>query len=468
MGISLGGGRRGRRSYADYNRDRRRSGPRSDPFRVVIYLVLIGAGVWAYFNQETVRELFQRQVVMRISEVVEVAEVAAVARPTPTATPPPDQFAALAEEAYLAGRLDESIENYRQAAKLAPNNVDYHTALARLLVLRSATQYEGTREATLQDALQAANSAVLADPESSKGYAVMAMALDWNGQPEEAAAQALRAIEIDPNYAPAHAYLAEAYVDLERWTQAQQEAQTALDLAPYDVDVHRNYGYVLESLGDYAGAANQYEQALSLHPNLAYLKIALARNYRVLGRYDEAVELLLQVGQYEPNNPLVYLELGWTYHTYIGDDGSALEYLQQAVDIDPEFMRPWVRIGAIRYAQGEYQLTIDALERAIELGAEDADVYYQLGMAYIYLSDCPTGLPHLQRAQEMAEGDERIAEIVNVGLEQCAEFGFGPLATGTPGVRGDISGTPLPATSAAGTLPPAVTPVAPATRTPTH
>jgi hypothetical protein len=134
VGISLGGGRRGRRSYADYNRNRR-PGPRSDPFRVVIYLVLIGAGVWAYFNQETIRELFQRQVVMRISEV---AEVAAVARPTPTPTPPPDQFAALAEEAYLAGRLDESIENYRQAAGLAPNNVDYHTALARLLVLRTA------------------------------------------------------------------------------------------------------------------------------------------------------------------------------------------------------------------------------------------------------------------------------------------------------------------------------------------
>ena len=55
MGISLKNQRRrGRRSYAKYERRNRGSGPRNDPFRIAIYLVLIAGLVWVYFNQEKV------------------------------------------------------------------------------------------------------------------------------------------------------------------------------------------------------------------------------------------------------------------------------------------------------------------------------------------------------------------------------------------------------------------------------
>ena len=59
MGIPIGGdkrNRRRRRSYADYKKaTARRTPPRSDPFRIVFYLVLIGVAFWVYRNADSLR-----------------------------------------------------------------------------------------------------------------------------------------------------------------------------------------------------------------------------------------------------------------------------------------------------------------------------------------------------------------------------------------------------------------------------
>jgi hypothetical protein len=65
-------------------------------------------------------------------------------------------------------------------AGLAPNNVDYHTAVARILLIMSDTQYGDTRGKRGTGLTPPTGPS--ADPESPKGYAIKAMALDWNGE----------------------------------------------------------------------------------------------------------------------------------------------------------------------------------------------------------------------------------------------------------------------------------------------
>lgn len=418
MGISLGGGRRRRRrSYADYKPPKRDTRPRSDPFRVIFYLVLIGAGVWLYLRRDQVR-----------AELLSQVEEASAAVITLTPTPLPDDFARQGELAYQNGSLEEAIEFYRQASEYAPNAVEYHAQVARLLIFLSATQYDATRQATLEQALEAADRAVLAGPESPQGYAIRSMALDWNGRPDQASSEALRSLEFDPNYAVAHAYLAEALVDLDRWDQALGEAETAISLAPDSVDVRRNYAYVLESLGDYAGAAAQYEQAVALHPRLTFLYLALGRTYRALGRHDEAIEQFFQAEQLDPQNPIPSIEIGWTYQAFIGDEAPALEYFERAIELDDTYTRAWVRIGTLRYGQGSYPQAALAFERALELGVDDVEVYYQLGLSYANGGECTDAIRYLTQAREAAAGDERIEAIIEGGFELCAV----PIPTLTP------------------------------------
>ncbi len=415
MGIPLGGGRRKRRrSYADYKPPKRRQAPSDDPFRIIFYLVLIIGVGWVYLNRDMVRDRISGQFEGAATTVQEAANPS-------TPTPLPGDFAELGDQAFSNGELEEAIEYYRQAAVFAPNLIEYHVEVARLLLFKSALEYGEVREQTIKEAKEAANGAILADPDRPEGYAIMGKVLDWDGRAEEGTAQILRALEKDENYALAHSYLAEALTDMDQWERAQESIQTALELDPNHVDIRRDYAYILESLGDYAGAATQYETAISVEPGLPYLHMSLGRVYRVLGRYDEALDQFFEVERFEPENALIPLEIGRTYETYVGDINSAVEYYERSVEIDEAFVTPWVRIGTIRYVQGRYPQAIIAFERALELGEDGVDIEYQLGISYANQQECDEALPHLQMARNLAQEDELILDIVETGFETCAQ-----------------------------------------------
>jgi tetratricopeptide (TPR) repeat protein len=440
LGISLRNKRKRqrRRSYADYTPVVQKPRPRSDPFRIIFYLVAIGALLWGYLNQERVRAFLlgeDTNLDIHLSEIFSPGAGDSAGEDTgiPTATPSSEaatanpesvgnssELARQGELAYQEGHLDDAIAFYSQAAELSPNAIEYHVQVARLLLFRSATEYEDTREATLQAALEAANHAVLADPEGPQGYAIKAMALDWSGQPERAASQALLALEQDQNYAPAHAYYAEALVDLNRWDQALEEAELAVQLAPDNLDVRRNYAYVLESLGDYDAAAAQYEQAISLHPQLVFLRLALGRTYRASGLYTDALDQFNAAEQIDPQNALIAVELGWTYQAFIGDEGTALEYYEHASELDETYARPWERIGSMRYVRGNYADAALAFERALMLGADNLNIRLQLGLSLANDGDCTDAIEHLTAARQMAEDDERTIALIQEGFDLCS------------------------------------------------
>lgn len=440
MGIPIGGdkrSRRRRRSYADYKATTRRTPPRSDPFRVVFYLILIAGAFWVYRNADDLR----RQYIESI-ELPSVADQPFASVPgEPTGTPDvtlaassPEQLATEAEDAYQNGQLTRAIELYQQANSLSPNTVEYPTEVARLLIFEAAIQYGDEREATLEAANDAASDAILANPNHPAGYAILGKVQDWQGNPSEGLNNVQRAIELDNTYALAHSYLAEIQIDLERWAQAQTTIEQALELEPNHVDVRRDYGYVLESQGDYAAAATQYEAAVTAHPNLAYLRVALARIYRVLGRHDEALDQLFAVETMSPNNALVMLEVGRTYETYIGDLNQALDYFERAVEVDDSLASAWLRIGVLRYTQGSWSQAAIAFEHVLEQKVESAEIYAQLGLSYVYQGECVNALPNLREAGQLAEGDELILDMVDSGFEACS------LPTATPDTESPGSG----------------------------
>jgi tetratricopeptide (TPR) repeat protein len=437
LGIPIGGRgkrRKRRRSYADYKPSSRKSRPRDDPFRIAFYLVLIAGCLWIYFNQDTVHG-WLGDVVPEGQQTTQPPRAAAEeesAEGPGEAALSPEELARQAGEAYLAGDLDEAIDLYREASQDTPNTVEYPFQIARLLLFQSALQYGDQREATIEAAMEAANRAILANPERPEGYAIMGKVLDWSGQPEEASNQLIRAIELDETYAAGQSYLAEALVDLDRWTQARETAEEALALAPENVDVRRDYAYILENLMDYAGAATQYEAAIRIHPKLAYLYVAVGRTYRVLERYDEAFSAFFEAQTLAVDSAMVPFEIGLTYEAFIGDPNSAMEFYEQAVGLDEDYASPWLRIGTLRYYQGRYGEAIPAFERVLAQGVDSNDLYYQLGLSYANLGQCSDALPHLREAELRTEDDEELLAVIEEAIETCQT----PTPTPTPTPEG--------------------------------
>lgn len=419
MGIPLGGGNKRRRSYADYGP--RYQNPRdNDPFRIAFYIAaIIGLG-WVYFNQEDVTS---QEFLPEIGFLAAGEQGGAAIGARPTATPAVTalDLAAQAEEALSQARIEEAIDFYEQAARLDPANPQYPFEVARLSTYLSLIQYGEEREATLQRAFEASQLAILADPDSPLGYAIEGKVADWQGRPEEAVNSITEAISIDDQWGVAYGYLAEAQIDLQRYEQAQESISTALQLSPQSVDVRRDYGYVLENLGDYPGAAIQFESALAIEPNFTPLQFSLALNYFVTGRYNEAVDILLELGALYPQNALLQYQIGIIYETGIGDQNSALEFYEAAVELDDSYARPWVRIGAIEFFRGNWALTTAPLERALASGADSTAIQYQLGLAYAQRGDCPQALPYLQEAYSRAPEDELVQDIVATGYSLCGQ-----------------------------------------------
>lgn len=424
MSISLKNQRRKfrRRSYAKYKPPKgNNGGPRNDPFRILFYLILIAGGVWIYLHQDEVRaELFAPLDGTEVAEEGAAEEEASTATTTTPGDASATDIELQADQAYQEGHLMEAVELYRQASEASPEDVNNYVQVARLLIYQAAVSPPDQSDELLAQALEAANTAVLVDPFDPAGYAVLGKVYDWQGRPDQASSTLLQAIDIDKDYALAHSYMAEAQIDLGRWEQAGTSIDQALALAGDNVDVRRDYGYILEMQGDYAGAMTQYEAAVQLHPRLAYLRLVLARVSRQLGNNEQALNQLFEAQTSDPTNALLAYELGRTYESFVGDAETALEYYQRAVELDENYGSPYLRIGALLYFQGSYEGAIDAFEHAIALDTEQPHMYYQLGLSYVNLGRCDEATPYLEQAQATAEGDEAILAAVTAGFETCS------------------------------------------------
>ncbi len=449
MGISLKNNRNRRRrsSYANYKPRTRRQGPRNDPFRILIYLLIIAGGLWVIYHPQESRAVVVSAFTGSSPDRV-MTETAGGGPPQGAAGPsgediPSEEVVSaqgLAEEAAQLvdeGRYEEAAELYVQAGDLDPEFIDYHIEASRLYLYSTYFHTGETRDEYLALAADAADAAILADPFSPRGYAMMGKVQDWQGNYEQALSTILRAIESDPTYARAQGSYAEALADLDRWDQSLETIEVALELEPNDIDVRRDYGYILETLGDYNSAVVQYEAALAIEPNAPHIRLALSRVYRIIGEYNRSLDTLFTLATLKPNSALLQYEIGRTYETFIGDPNEALTYFEKAVDIDHEYSTPWIRIGTIRYLQGSYVQAIPAFERAISLEVENADVYLQLGLSYAYEGQCGNATRYLALAQSLApEDDERITDAVSEGYEICEQP--------TP-VPVDVIGTEAPA-----------------------
>ena len=139
-----------------------------------------------------------------------------------------------------------------------------------------------------------------------------------------------RAIELDPNFAPAYTGLAGTYLMrlasgstygtlslAEALTKATPLIERALELAPTLAAAHRRRGQLLNFQGRYNESVRSLRVALDFNPNDASIYNSLAINYEYLSDYDANQDALEKGYQLDPVNPtavsnlaLLYLALG--------------------------------------------------------------------------------------------------------------------------------------------------------------
>src|SRR3984893_1413147 len=150
--------------------------------------------------------------------------------------------------------------------------------------------------------------AVEKDPTFAPGYAELAMAYFWFGNPDQggpspketlppARAAATKALQLDPSLARAHLALGLILLTSEwNWSEAENQYRIALKLNPNCADCHAAYGALLAALGRNDEANAQTNQAIALDPVKFGHRNLLAMIASFSRQYDLCIKLAENLG----------------------------------------------------------------------------------------------------------------------------------------------------------------------------
>src|SRR3954470_6592051 len=183
------------------------------------------------------------------------------------------------------------------------------------------------------EAVKSFQQALAADPEWAPAHAGLARTLAED-DPPAAAAEATRALEIDPHLADAELLLAQLDLDNTRWDAARERIARVLEFNPSHLDARALAAaitYVRESRQAFDA---EVKQTLAINPSFGEIyRVAAelsARNYR----FDEAVSLAREAVTLDPENARAHAELGM-HLMRTGDETQARQSLERAFKIDP-------------------------------------------------------------------------------------------------------------------------------------
>ena len=255
-----------------------------------------------------------------------------------------------AYQLYLKGRfywnkrtpadLQKAVPFFQQAIDKDPNYAMAYSGLADSYALITAYTREPARQ-LMPKAKEAALKSLALDDKLADAHASLGqIAAYYDYDFPTAEREYRRALELNPNYAIAHQWLAEHLAAMKRNDEALAEIRRALELDPLSVIMNRIYADILTDGRRYDEAIEQYQRALELDPNFPTSHYFLGRAYELKGMYDQAVQEYSKsqlLGAMAPDTLKqlneIYLKSGWKAYVQANLDRLAPE--SQQVQLPP-------------------------------------------------------------------------------------------------------------------------------------
>ena len=143
-------------------------------------------------------------------------------------------------------------------------------------------------------------------------------------------------------------------------------------------------------------AAEQLQRCLALNPNFDHAMTGLARALARLGRMEEAKDWLSKALQNNPQNYQAWYQVGLL--DTVSGPAAALSAFEKAILIQPNFSAGQRELGMLLFQQKNYAAAAPHLEKAIELGLDDARLHNFLGICYDRTNRTSKALREYQRA----------------------------------------------------------------------
>ncbi len=164
------------------------------------------------------------------------------------------------------------------------------------------------------------------------------------------------AIALDPNYAFAYASLAWTHMAdlwfgtsksiMESVGQAIELGQRAVALDESEAMGHASLGYFYAFAGQFDKAVSHAERGLALDPNSSAILHSSAATLAYSGRPEEAIPLLQKAIRLNPFAPAIFFDTLSAAYRMVGRFDEAIEQAKKAVEREPENQFPYLNLAS--------------------------------------------------------------------------------------------------------------------------
>ncbi|HEY6232948.1 MAG TPA: protein kinase [Pyrinomonadaceae bacterium] len=243
------------------------------------------------------------------------------------------------------------------------------------------------KDENLNGAMQHFQAALTQDPKYSPAYGGLGLAylLKYQANRDKqlldtAFANATQAVNLDGQLADNRVSLGRVLVEKGDADKAEAEFKQALMVDPLNAEAHRGLGEVERSRKRWPEAEALFKKAIELRPKNWDLRLTLGNFYFRQSRYAEAEQAFVDLLKLAPDCYLGYRNLGGVYHMQ-GRFADASSQYQKALTIKPS-ASTYSNLGTSLFFQGLYPQSVNAMEQAIKLGANNYQIWANLGDAY--------------------------------------------------------------------------------------
>jgi len=222
-----------------------------------------------------------------------------------------------------------------------------------------------------------------------------------------------KAILEDPQHAHAYSGLADAHgllahygvlAPAEVWTKAASNAAWAVLLDEDSAEARTSLAHVKSTQDwDWAGAEREFKRAITLNPRYSTAHHWYATSCLVpLGRLEEALEEVLLAQALDPISSIVARDVAMIYY-HKRDFELALEQCDHTIEQNPHFSAAYWTLGLVQEQRGDFDESIAAFQRAIQLSPPSPRILGALGRAFAIAGKQEEALRILRELRSLAK-----------------------------------------------------------------
>ncbi|MBL7196821.1 MAG: tetratricopeptide repeat protein [Candidatus Omnitrophica bacterium] len=231
---------------------------------------------------------------------------------------------------------------------------------------------------------------------------------------DEAIASFQRSLQVNPDVAATHCYLADAYMQNKIEARAIEEYKEAIRIDPSYIQAYCALSQIYSDHQMYEEALNQLKDAESILPSnqeIKQLQEAVSFEYAadcldkgtslfLSADKPKAYILLNKALEVKPELVFAHYTLAYFYFTEQKYD-KAERSLNRLLDIDSQFMSAYKLLGDIYFYRANYEKAVTNYKTALNLNCNDPVVYNDLGLSLMQMERYDEALVYLKKAARL-------------------------------------------------------------------